>query len=240
MNKNAYQTMSSNEETFWWYVARRKVINKVIHALGLPTSNILEIGSGTGGNSAFLSALGQYTGVEKEKLAIELAEAKNNKAKFIQGNIPGHLTTIKEQYDLIALLDVLEHIEEDVDTLKKIKPLIKKGGSVVMTVPAHPFLWSYHDVAHHHFRRYTKTALLQAVEQAGLTVKYISYYNFLLYPLIRVGRWFFKLFKLRTTDDIPPNKISNHVLQWIFSLESKLLPKISFPTGVSLIIVLKK
>lgn len=233
--------MSANEDTFWWYVARRKIIKKVITGLKLPTAKILEIGSGTGGNVGILSSLGDYTGIEKEQLAIELARQKRQGTAFIKGSIPEKLDDIDERFDLIALLDVIEHIEDDLSTLQKAKEKLEPGGSIVLTVPAHKYLWSYHDVTHHHFRRYSKKDMQKLAQQAGMKVSYMSYYNFFLYPLVLLTRFIVKAFKLkRTTDDVPTGNYTNAFLKAVFGSEARLLPRFRLPIGVSLIIVLKK
>ncbi len=240
MNKDAYKTMATHENSFWWYVARRKIIKKVITGLSLPSSKILEIGSGTGGNVDMLSRLGDYTGIEKESLAIDLAVKKNPKTTFIKGSIPEKLDEVTETYDLIALLDVIEHIEDDLTTLEKAQSKLGANGSIVITVPAHQYLWSYHDVTHHHHRRYSKKDLRRLAKDAGLSITYMSYYNFFLFPVVLLTRCFFKIFKNRTTDDVPTSRFVNGLLKKIFGAEALFLPRLKLPIGVSLIIILKK
>ena len=69
----------------------------------------------------------------------------------------------RNAYDLIALLDVLEHVPDDLASLRAIHRRLKPGGALLLTVPANPWMWSAHDAAHHHFRRYTKKQLERAV-----------------------------------------------------------------------------
>lgn len=240
MEKYTYQKMSDNEDSFWWYVARRKIINNAIRDLNINTETILEIGSGTGGNVNFLKKLGKYTGLEKENIAIDLSKKKHKDQKFIKSDIPQDLIKIGNKYDLIAMFDVIEHIENDTETLGKVKLLLKKGGTIILTTPAHPFLWSYHDETHHHFRRYTKKKLKDICIENDLIIHYHSYFNFFLFPIILLVRFYHKIKKDRTTDDVPVSRLTNAILKKIFGFESWLIPKVRLPFGVSHLIVLKK
>lgn len=232
--------MFENEQSFWWYVARRKIISSTMRKMKVTKGNILELGSGTGGNLPFLSLFGSYTGIEKEQIAIKYAKTNFPEGKFVQGDLPEILNIISEKYDTIVLLDVLEHIKDDLDTLKSTVQLLKNDGMVIMTMPAFPFLWSNHDEVHHHYRRYTKKALFNLCKESGYEIKYHSYFNFLLFPLVVSIRFFKKVFKIKSSDDKPTSKIINNVLIKIFGFEANLIPRLKLPFGLSHIIILKK
>ena len=91
-------------------------------------------------------------------------------------------------YDLVAVLDVVEHIEDDVAALAAMKTLLKPGGKILIAVPAHQWLWSAHDVVNHHHRRYSKATLRAAITAAGLKPARLSYFNSLLFPLAAAAR----------------------------------------------------
>jgi len=240
MEKFTYKKMFENEMTFWWFVARRKIISNAMMKLNISKGDVLELGSGTGGNVKFLKAFGNYTGIEKEQVAIDYSQSKHPQTNFIQGNLPQKLNEIRSKFDIVVLLDVLEHIEDDALTLDLAAKLLKKHGSIVMTMPAFPSLWTYHDDIHHHFRRYTKKELYLVCKKAGLLVNYHSYFNFLLFPVIVVIRFLKKILKIKSSDDKPISPTSNKLLTHVFGLESKLIPKIRLPFGLSHIIILKK
>ena len=94
----------------------------------------------------------------------------------------------RNEYDLVALLDVLEHVPDDLGSLRAIHRRLKPGGALLLTVPANPWMWSAHDAAHHHFRRYTKKQLEELFLRSGLEIELLSYFNTLLYPLIAAAR----------------------------------------------------
>jgi len=240
MEKFTYKKMFENEKSFWWYVARRKIIFSAMTKMNVSKGNILELGSGTGGNVSFLSRFGSYTGIEKEQIAINYAKTKFPDTKFIQGALPQIFNEITEKYNTIVLLDVIEHIEDDLKTLKSTASLLKENGFLIMTMPAFPFLWSNHDVVHHHHRRYTKKALFTLCQDSGYSIKYHSYFNFLLFPIILSIRFFKKIFNLKSSDDKPTSNIINKVLIKIFGFESLLIPHLRLPFGLSHIIILKK
>lgn len=240
MEIKTYKKMFENEKSFWWYVGRRKIIANTMSEFIKPQGKILELGSGTGGNVSFLSSFGEYTGIEKEQLAINFAQSVHPSTKFVQGNLPQILSGISRDFDTIVLLDVLEHIENDLITLKSTAQLLKDNGTILMTMPAFPSLWGNHDKIHHHYRRYTKKMLFTVCREAGYTIKYHSYFNFLLFPLVVIIRYTKKLLQLETADDKPTARSINKILTSIFGLESKLIPRFKLPFGLSHIIILKK
>ena len=106
----------------------------------------------------------------------------------IAGSLPDGLDVEDERYGLIGLFDVLEHVEHDAASLAALGKKLMPDGRLVLSVPALPWLWSEHDVAHHHFRRYTVATLRQTIAQAGLTADGIGYFNAILFPVALVQR----------------------------------------------------
>ena len=89
-----------------------------------------------------------------------------------------------DQFDLIALLDTVEHIADELAVLQECQRVLKPGGRLIVTVPAFMWLWSYNDEINDHERRYTAPELQMKLELTGLRVRRISYNNFFLFPLI--------------------------------------------------------
>ena len=139
---------------------------------------------------------------------------------------------------MIALLGVLEHIGDDRASLESLKRRLKPGGKILLTVPANPWMWSAHDVAHHHHRRYTKAGLAAVARQAGLKVELLSPFNSLLFPVAAAARIAGKLLGKKTSDDQMPVAPINTVLTQIFSLERHLVGRVPMPPGVSLVAIL--
>jgi SAM-dependent methyltransferase len=141
-------------------------------------------------------------------------------------------------YDLIVLLDVLEHIPDDKGALAALKPKLAPGGRLMLTVPAMPSLWSGHDVAHHHQRRYTRATLDAVVQAAGFDTLRRTAFNTLLLPAIVGVRWLNRLLGRAGGDEdrIPPRPI-NGLLTWLFGAERHVAVRGLLPAGVSIALV---
>jgi len=155
------------------------------------------------------------------------------------GRLPDAVGFENDRFDLIALLDVLEHVDDDVASLKALRERLAHRGSLLLTVPALPWLWSDHDVLHHHKRRYTREALNMRLKEAGLDVVAIGYFNTLLFPLAFAQRLTSRVLGRSSIDQGPP-KFVNSVLRAIFAFETNLLGRIPFPIGLSLFAVARK
>jgi SAM-dependent methyltransferase len=143
-------------------------------------------------------------------------------------------------YDLVALLDVLEHVPDDIGSLRAIHRRLKPGGALLLTVPANPWMWSAHDVAHHHFRRYTRAALAKLFLQSGFEVQLLSYFNSLLFPPIAAARALNKARRNDSADDALPGATVNGLLNRVFGLEAGLIGRVPMPFGVSLVAVVRR
>jgi SAM-dependent methyltransferase len=143
-------------------------------------------------------------------------------------------------YDLIALLDVLEHVPDDLASLRAIHMRLRPGGALLLTVPANPWMWSAHDAAHHHFRRYTRKQLEELFLRSGLEVQLLSYFNTLLFPLVAAARIVGKITRRESADDKLPSAPVNAVLNSVFGLEAALLGRLPMPFGVSLVAVVRR
>ena len=237
MDKDIFHQMVRIEEYHWWFAGRRKIVDTVIASLHLPhDAEILEAGCGTGGNLAMLAQYGKVYGTELDDLARQYAIGRAI-GTIEPGRLPDQIPFAPKQFDLIVLTDVLEHLDDDHSSLKALVARLKPGGRVVITVPAFPFLWARHDDTHHHKRRYLRDGLTGVIHGAGLSIKFISYYNALLFPLVAGVRMVKKSMK-KDTDDLgtPPEAI-NSMLRALFSSERHVLGSLSLPFGISLIAV---
>lgn len=238
MDKAAYIEMDQLEATNWWFVARRLILRKILDGMELrQNSKILEIGSGTGGNLEMLSQYGEVTAVEMEKLPFELSLKKASpNVKIQKGFLPDNLNVKHSEFDVVCLLDVLEHIDQDEESLNAVKSLLSSQGKLLITVPAYSWLWSSHDVFNHHKRRYTKKQLISDLECAGFNVFNCSYFNTYLFPVAVGVRLWERLFSRKETNVGVDNKskFTNAVLLSIFATERHLFPKKVMPFGLSI------
>lgn len=239
MDRAVFDRMAELDEEHWWFVARRRVLAALIERrLSLPSdARILEIGAGTGSNIPLLARYGRLEALEVDADARRLAEVRFG---MPVGDAPlPELPGIPDgAYDLVALLDVLEHVEDDLGALRSIRAKLKPGGRVLVTVPANPWMWSAHDVAHHHHRRYTRRALRDVAARAGLRVDYLGGMNSLLYPAAAAVRVVGKVRGKSSSDDAMPPPAINRVLASVFGLERHLVGRVSLPVGVSLVALL--
>jgi len=143
-------------------------------------------------------------------------------------------------YDLVALLDVLEHVPDDKNSLRAIYKLLKPGGALLLTVPINPWMWSAHDVAHHHHRRYRPVEIRKLAVDAGYAIELLSPFNSLLFPPIAAVRLLGKLTGKDDSDDAMPSPLVNKMLDGIFGIERSLIGRMPMPFGVSLVAVLRR
>jgi SAM-dependent methyltransferase len=235
MDRAVYERMEEIDGTHWWFVARRRIVGALIRKEfgGRRDLRILEVGCGTGSNIPMLSEFGTVEAVEPDDQARAVAARRTGVA--IQGGyLPAGVKLDDGAYDLIVLLDVLEHIPDDAGALDGLHAKLAPGGKLLVTVPAMPWLWSAHDVAHHHQRRYTGGTLKTVLGNAGFRLRYQSHFNSLLFPLVAAARAIGKLTKREGGDDSLPPPMVNRLLQGVFGLERLWIGRLRLPVGVSL------
>jgi SAM-dependent methyltransferase len=237
MERVVYQQMAELDERHWWYRARRRILAELIRREVNPAADarVLEIGCGTGHNLPMLSAFGHVDGLELDDEAAGLSERRLGRA-IIRSPLP-ELTGVADDYDLIGAFDVIEHIDDDRAALAAIATKLKPGGRFMMTVPAHPWMWTAHDVANHHKRRYSKRSLRALIEGSPMRLDKIGYFNSLLFPVAVAER---AASKLRGKDDgnvsLPPGPL-NAALEAVFASERYLVGRLPLPPGLSLFAV---
>ncbi|MDB5700185.1 MAG: class SAM-dependent methyltransferase [Sphingomonadales bacterium] len=239
MDRSIYDAMAAQDSVHWWYVARRDVLHDLIaRYIPLPTNaRILEIGCGTGHNLSMLAKFGTVEGSELDPASRAIAIERFGPV-IGDARLP-ELDRIEDgRYDMVALLDVLEHVEDDVAALKGIAKRLKPGGRILVTVPQYQWLWSGHDVANHHFKRYSKKSLRAAVAASGLEMQKLSSFNSLLFPLAAANRIAAQVRHREGSEDALPPAPVNSLFRTIFGLERHLIGRVPMPPGVSLAAIL--
>ena len=237
MERIVYEQMAEHDQRHWWYRARREVLAALIRRASLPAhAHILEIGCGTGHNLAMLSEFGEVDALELYNEARKIAANRLGKP-VMKAPLPELKGVPVAHYDLIGAFDVIEHIDDDVAALASIALRLKPGGKFVITVPAHEWMWSAHDVVNHHRRRYSKRSLRALIEGSPLRIERIGYLNSLLFPVAVAERLWSKARGKDNANLALPAKPLNAALERVFALERYAIGRLPLPPGLSLFAV---
>jgi SAM-dependent methyltransferase len=235
MDRAVYEQMAELDERHWWYRARREVLEALIRRLVRPPAGaeILEIGCGTGHNLPMLATFGHVDALELDDAARARAEQRLGR-EIMRAPLPELAGVPERHYDLIGAFDVIEHINDDQAAIASIASRLKPGGKFVMTVPAHPWMWSAHDVVNHHKRRYSKGSLKALIQGSPLRLQAIGYLNSLLFPAA-VGERVASRLRGKDEGDLKlPSPPLNAALERVFAAERHLVGRLPLPPGLSL------
>jgi len=235
--------LSEFEDDYWWNKGRREILCDLIYEQINNAKNleILDVGCGPGGTSTAFLQFGNVTGTDFSSLALKFAKNKGltNVVRSSSTSIPFR----SEKFDIITVLDVIEHVQDDKSVLKEIWRLLKPNGLIVVTVPAFQFLWSQHDVASSHVRRYNKATITKVLKDSQFKIIRSSYFVSFLFPFVATYRLLtkYRIKKENTKGDLVkfPQPINNF-FEKIMLLEKKLLKKTNLPFGLSIVCIAKK
>lgn len=175
------KAMLEVDEHHWWYRGRRRILHAELERLPLPAgAQVLDAGCGSGRTLQELERYGEVRGIELSEEAAEVARQRGH-GEVLIGRIE-ELPYADHSFDLITCLDVIEHTPDDRVTLTELRRVTVPRGWLLVTVPAYQALWSGHDEANHHFRRYSRRTLRAAALQAGWEVERMTSFNSLLLP----------------------------------------------------------
>ncbi len=231
------------DEHHWWYRGRRRVIRAELDRLPLPANaRVLDAGCGSGRTLQELVDYGQVSGIELDTQAAEMARSRA--LGEVQVGRLEQLPWDDGTFDLITCLDVVEHVPDDVAALAELLRVSRPGGWLLVTVPAYQALWSLHDEANHHFRRYSRAALRRATAAAGWQLHRLSSFNSLLLApaaAVRVAQRRFGTHNGYTNDLALGPAWLNDVLERPLALEASWLARgRTLPMGLSLLAVLRR
>ncbi len=229
--------MFEAEQRSWWFRGRRRILDTVISRLGLPPgARIADIGCGTGGNLVMLARHGRAVGVEPSPAGAAFARERTGGEIVAADAAATGLDT--GTFDLVAMFDVLEHLEDERPALAEVRRLLAPGGRFLFTVPAFMQLWSGHDVALHHHRRYRRGPLAELLTTAGFEVDHLSYYNAALFPAVAAIR----VARRRLSGDTEEADVADgapgplgRALEGLFAAERHVVDRLTLPFGVSLL-----
>lgn len=244
MEATVYEQFAHLEEGHFWFKGRRAIFFDLIeHSLaGRRNLQILEVGCGAGGMLALLQRFGRVHGVDIAHDYLRYCRHRGHR-RLVAGS--GYdLPFADDSFDLVALFDVIEHIEDDHRVLAETRRVLRPGGQVFISVPAYEFLWSQNDRVAHHLRRYTSGQLSRKLAGAGLKPEKLTYFNTFLFPLILPAVLVLKL--KEAVFGLPDDQTNlshgfkepvNSMFAWVMGAERHLLRHMDFPFGHSLVAV---
>ena len=251
MNAQEYERMFRLEDSYWWFVGRHHLVLTFLkEKYGKRTDlKILDIGCGTGAMSQKLECFGEVTSADFSPLALDFCRRRN--LSHIREADAMNLPFPDASYDVIVALDILEHLPDDQAAMRQFCRVLKPGGYVVATVPAYQSLWSSHDVALMHYRRYVAREVRDRFVAAGLTITRLSYAMTLLYPVVWAVRRASILKSKRGGASDDPNaapkaslvavpRFLNRLLIGLLALENVLIRRVRLPFGLSVFCLAQK
>lgn len=248
VNVEEYEKMYELEDSYWWFQGRLRIIESVLEEY-LPEpprrSRVLDVGCGTGLMLSRVADL-QPVGVDFSHLALQFCRSRRID-NLVRADVV-RLPFADNSLDLILALDLMEHVERDDLLIREFNRVLRPGGCLMATVPAHPSLWSDHDVALHHFRRYTYRSFGKLLKGGRFRPIKYSYAISFLHPLIVTFRRVQRMWQRSTgvrdarprTHLIPLPRPINGMLIKLLHVEAALIRRINLPKGTSLVALAQK
>lgn len=223
----------------WWFRGRLAVLLATLRCeLPRRPLRLLELGCGTGNVLEALGEFGEAVGMEVHPELVGMARGRGLDVR--PGALPHDLVVPPGWADVALLLDVIEHLDDDLAALVTARRALGPGGTLVVTVPAYPWLWSGHDVVLGHRRRYRRGELRSVVGRAGFTATRVRHFNTLLFPALAAARAWKRLVGDRGHDLRRPSAPLNALLARLFGLERHVVPRWPLPFGASLLLVARR
>ncbi len=232
MTPDAFRLLRQSEDS-WWYAGRREIVRRALTVVKRKPLTLLDFGAGFGGMHDLLASYGRVVAYEPNRDAQQECHAR------------GYETVIKDEaelrsdggrFDVVGAFDVIEHIKEADSALELIRSKLAPEGLFVSTVPSFEWLWSEHDIAHQHQKRYTTATYRSLLERHGFRVLYLGYWNVFLFLPFVVAR----LFGESGERGLRLPRVLNQALKGIVRFEARWVPELTYPFGSSVICVATK
>lgn len=250
METYLYKDLFQLEDNHWWHKAKRQLVFEAMDRLSITQNDkLLDVGCGTGKNVEAFASVCETHGIDISAEAVRFCKKRGLDTVIQTPNFPEKKLPYQQgSFKVITALDVIEHVD-DMAVLADIHRVLSSDGSVIVTVPALPFLWSKWDEVLHHKRRYTKKTLTDTLEQSGFEVTYCNYvYSFLVLPVLVVRR--VKEFLMSQASDAKQleyqsdfklsSPLVNRVFSAVAAVERWFVWRVPIPFGTSLVAVARK
>lgn len=239
MNDREYDRMFELEDQYWWFVGRRRLALQWVESSVPSQAPILDFGCGTGVVMSELARRAPVVGIDMSEKALRYCKSRDL-TNLVQAR-GEHVPLQSGTFGGVVALDIFEHIEDDSLAFREAFRLLQPGGALVLSVPAFQSLWGPHDVALHHFRRYTRHELRSKLEKAGFRVERCSYAVFFLFPIVLAIRVLEKRRKDQAKASLPAVPAwANRFLIGLQTFEGRLVQKVTLPWGSSVVAIARK
>lgn len=250
MEPTLFGEMFRVEQRHWWFTGRLQILDDIVRRFAPRTDGkplrMVEPGCGTGANLVHFRDKGlSVAGFDSSDIAVEYGRKRGLDVQ--QGTFEQTPSFADGTFDVVLMPDVIEHIEDDSRCTDVAFRLLRPGGTLVLTTPADPSMWSSHDEVHHHYRRYTRQQLVNVLARAGFHFNFVSHCNTFLWPLAWIERKLIRPLRGERPADRGagailklPSAPVNALLRFIFGAERWLLGRVGLPFGLSLIAVAYK
>jgi SAM-dependent methyltransferase len=244
VERTEYEKLARQEREYWWHRSRAHVLRQLVSTYCADCRLVLDAGCGTGGNVDWLSTRATVVAADTSQEALRLLSMRR-KERLVASDVE-HQPWPESTFDLVLMADVLEHVDDRVALAEAFR-ILRPGGTLIATVPAYKLLWSDHDVALHHKRRYTKSLLTKRILATGFTIRFVSYIFMLaLFPALLARSIWMVGRRLRSKQRSPATlrpslpKVMNDFLVLAHRGEASLLQQTNLPFGLSVACVAVK
>ena len=236
MDEALWDAIARVERRHWWFRGRRELVTNVLLQHRERGASVLDVGCGTGFVLERLAEQFDAWGCEPDP-AVRARATEAIRSRILPGATDDLAAVHGRRYAAVTLLDVLEHLDDDVAALQQVRSVLEPGGVVLITVPALPLLWTSHDDRNSHRRRYTRKSLRRVIAAAGMTATTLSYVNARLFPLALATRLLSRITRSRSNRELalPPAPL-NSVFERLFAGEARAVRR-GYPIGLSLLAV---
>jgi SAM-dependent methyltransferase len=229
MEGTEVRKLAALEDRHWWYAERRHLLGTALR--GITPGIAFDVGAAGGGNTRVLRQHGwRAAAVEYGADGAQVAVERGLPTLRADATL---LPLASESADLVMAFDVLEHLADDDACASEVLRVLRPSGTFLVAVPADPRLWSAHDEAVDHVRRYTRETLSSLLLRSGFEIASMTSWMVLLRPVVALRR------KAATGSDLEPvHRVVNAGLRAVITAE-RYLPVKSLP-GVSLLVTARR
>lgn len=251
MRKDLIADLFKKEETYWWNVAKREMVFRLLNSSGFrndlrDNAMAADIGCGAGFTAKVFDGQYRMVGADMSLDALQFCQGRGLKRLCQIDTDRFSLPFKSESFHFVLALDVIEHIEDDAHALRECRRILQNEGKLIVTVPAFMALWSPWDEALGHRRRYTAKELAETAKKAGLRIDRLSYMFFFVFPPAVIVRYLKRTLQKDpshySSDFIPIPRLANQLLIQVGRIEQWILTKLQWnlPIGLSVISVMTK